>query len=114
VILLLIQMKDVNSGMQAIEKPWEGLPIRVPPIAQALCNVAVVTQVGYGESTKFWIDRWIQGKTAAEWAPNLLQLLPKRARQQRSVSQGLQNRKWASDIQGALTVQVLGSICQDY
>jgi hypothetical protein len=88
-------------------RPREGLPIRVPPIAQALCKVAVVTHVGNGESTKFWTYRWIQGKTAAEWAPNLLQLVPKRARRQRSVSQGLQNRKWVSDIQGALTVQVL-------
>jgi hypothetical protein len=80
--------------------PWAGLPIRVPPNALALCKVAVVTTVGNGESqsTKFWTDCWLQGKTVAECTPNLFLLIPKRDRRQRTLVQGLQNRRWVSDI----------------
>lgn len=87
--------------------PWEGLPVHVSRMAHALFAMDVVTEVGNGENTKFWDDRWINGSTVVELAPNLIQLIPKRARGQRTVSQALNNRRWISNIQGALTVQVL-------
>jgi hypothetical protein len=61
-------------------RPWEGLPVHVPRMAHALFAMAVVTEVGNGENTKFWDDRWINGSTVVELAPNLIQLIPKRAR----------------------------------
>ncbi|WVZ54094.1 LOW QUALITY PROTEIN: hypothetical protein U9M48_004954 [Paspalum notatum var. saurae] len=88
-------------------RPWAGMPIHIPNNARALFNVVVETIVGNGESTKFWSDRWLQGKTAAEVAPDSIKLVPKRTVKQRTVAQALNNNSWARDIKGALTVTVL-------
>lgn len=58
--------------------PWAGLPTQVPHSAKALFDITVDSIVGNGETIKLWSDRWLQGKTAAEWAPNLIKLIPKR------------------------------------
>ncbi|WVZ75533.1 hypothetical protein U9M48_023578 [Paspalum notatum var. saurae] len=92
-------------------RPWAGLPIQVPAKARALFDMAVVTSVGNGSDTKFWMDRWLQGKTMAEWAPNLFRLVPKRVVKRRTVSQALTNRSWVADIRGALTVQWMDWSC---
>jgi hypothetical protein len=60
--------------------------------------MTVETKVGNGVDTKFWTDRWLLGSTVGELAPNLLQLIPKRARRQCFVSQALSNRRWVTDI----------------
>ncbi|WVZ53711.1 LOW QUALITY PROTEIN: hypothetical protein U9M48_004616, partial [Paspalum notatum var. saurae] len=88
-------------------RPWEGLPIQVPLNAQALFAAAVETDIGNGEDTKFWTDRWLQGCTIAELAPNLIKAVPTRARKRLSISQALTNRRWIADIKGALSVQAL-------
>jgi len=43
----------------------------------------------------------------AEIAPKLYKAVPKRVVRSRTVAQALNNRVWASDIKGALTVPVL-------
>lgn len=88
-------------------RPWEGLPIEVPRQARAMFQVAVATIVGNGQSTKFWTDRWLHGQTIQEIAPHLFDIIPKRFVKQRTVAQGLTDRAWVADIQGALTVQII-------
>ncbi|WVZ76358.1 hypothetical protein U9M48_024338 [Paspalum notatum var. saurae] len=88
-------------------RPWEGLPVNVPRNAQALFAAAIQVAVGSGKDTLFWTDRWLQGNSLAELAPNLVLAISKRARKQRTVFQALTNRRWVKDIRGALTVQVL-------
>ncbi|WVZ85170.1 LOW QUALITY PROTEIN: hypothetical protein U9M48_032120 [Paspalum notatum var. saurae] len=88
-------------------RPWAGLPIHVPLKARALFDAAVSTTVGNGDSTKFWADRWLQGKTVAEWAPDLFRAIPTKIIKRRTVSQALFNRSWVDDIKGALMVQVI-------
>ncbi|WVZ97140.1 hypothetical protein U9M48_042695 [Paspalum notatum var. saurae] len=84
-------------------RPWAGLPVQIHRNAKALFDVAVV----YGESVKFWTDRWLLGKTVAEHCPSLIKLIPKRVLKRRTVAEGLTDRNWVSDIRGALSVQVL-------
>ena len=79
----------------------------MPCDAQDLLKVAVQTMVSNGASTKFWSDRWLHGKTIADYAPSLIQIIPKRAVKQQMLGQALHNRIWVSDIKGALTVEVL-------
>lgn len=62
---------------------------------------------GSGEDTKFWTARWLHGSTVADLAPNLIQIIPKSAKRQLTVSQTLNTRKWVADIPDALTVQVI-------
>jgi hypothetical protein len=40
-------------------------------------------------------------------ASHLTALVPKRAINQRTVAQGLENRRWVTDIKGALTVTIM-------
>lgn len=53
-------------------RPWAGLPIQVPSNVQTLFDMAVVTSVGNGESTKFLLI-----PKTADLAPNLFLLIPK-------------------------------------
>ncbi|WVZ94059.1 hypothetical protein U9M48_040001, partial [Paspalum notatum var. saurae] len=87
-------------------RPWADLSLQVPKMARTLFDAAVNFIIGNCENTLFWADRWVQGKTIAEIAPNLL-VIPPRVVKKRTVSQALNNRSWVFDIRGALTVQVL-------
>ncbi|WVZ70115.1 hypothetical protein U9M48_018809 [Paspalum notatum var. saurae] len=88
-------------------RPWEDPPIQIPRNAEALFAAAVNVNVGNGEDTLFWIDRWLNASSVAELAPNLVMIVSNNARKQCTVAQALTNRRWATDIQGSLTVQVL-------
>lgn len=58
--------------------------------------------VGDGLSCRSWTDHWINGWTAAEIAPLVYDLVPHRRRKIRLVHDGMHNRAWVQDIQGAL------------
>ena len=88
-------------------KPWVGLPIQIPQITQVLFDVAIESLVGNGEGTKFWADRWLQGKSIQDFAPDLIKLVPKRISKKRTVKEALNNRRWVFNIKGTLTVQVI-------
>lgn len=60
----------------------------MPRKACALFNAAVVINIGDGNSTCFLADHWLQGKTVAEWAPNLISVVPKRIDQRGTFSSG--------------------------
>lgn len=87
------------------DRPWAGLHVLVPAKAKALFDVAVDAVFGNGEEILFWKDRWLDGHTLAELAPNLVKTVPKRIANRRTVVQALTVQ--VHDIKGALTVQVL-------
>ena len=86
-------------------RPWAGLPIEVPAKAKALFDMAVDSVVGNGESILFWTDRWLNGSTMAELAPNLLRAIPKWVVNSRTVAQALQNRSWVWGLLDGVVLQ---------
>ncbi len=79
----------------------------MPRVSHELFSMAVKTCIGDGQSTLFWMDRWLEGKTVSEIAPNLTKLIAKNTVRRCTVVQALDNKKWVTDINGPLTVQVL-------
>jgi hypothetical protein len=53
---------------------------------------------GDGQTGRFWEDRWINGHTVREIAPQLYACIPKRRRKSRTIAAGLQGNSWARDI----------------
>lgn len=58
--------------------------------------------VGNGQTCRFWEDHWLDGQTMSEIAPLVYNRVPKRRRKTRLVRDGLLNRAWITDIQGAM------------
>ena len=56
----------------------------------------------------FWEDRWIEGRSIAELVPLLYNCIPKRRRKVRTVADGLQEHRWASNIQDTLGIPEIG------
>jgi hypothetical protein len=63
--------------------------------------------VGNGAHTLFWTDKWLLGQNVCSLAPRLFAIIPKRIANRRTVLEALSNRKWISDIKGALSVGVI-------
>jgi hypothetical protein len=72
----------------------------------------VTTEVGNGTNTKFWKDKWLNGKRIADLFPRLIGAIPKRVINCRTVHEAIVSAKWISDIRGALSVGVLTDYLQ--
>jgi len=88
-------------------KPWAAFPISINKNAQALFSMALTTTVGSGSQTKFWTDRWLNGKSIELLASHLFACVPKRRAKNRMVDDALRDNTWVHDIQGHHTVAVL-------
>lgn len=84
-------------------KPWANLPIQVSNEVASLLSMAVVTEVGNGSSTFFWMDKWLDGKGIHDIAPLVFALVPKRRTTKRTVLEALTEEKWIEDIQGEIS-----------
>ena len=88
-------------------RPWATLPDHTENLVLDMFCASISVEIGNGQRSYFWTDRWIQGKGIRELAPALLAAVRPRVQQHRTVAQGLLNRAWVRDITGALTVQVI-------
>jgi hypothetical protein len=59
---------------------------------------SVVSMIGNGANTLFWSDRWLNGKTVQDLAPEVICMVGSRTITSRTVAQVLANWQWVSDI----------------
>ena len=65
----------------------------------------VKIQLGRGDRIRFWTDRWIDGKSVNDIAPAILQLVPMRTRNRRTVQEALVDNRWTLDMVGELPLE---------
>jgi hypothetical protein len=88
-------------------RPWADLPIQVPSKARSFFSTMLISVVGNGANTLFWVDKWINGKKVSDIALRLFYTIPERITNRRTVQEALVNRRWIGDIKGTLTVGAL-------
>jgi hypothetical protein len=62
-------------------------------------------EVGDGESILFWRDRWINGRSVDDIAPEVAALVPTRRKNMRKVGDALHEDVWLSDVSGDLSIE---------
>ena len=97
-----LQMRWLWLEKTRPDRPWAGLQIPVYSNTSAMFAIAVETMVGNGRNTLFWTDRWLHGCCLGDLAPNVIQCVPVRIRNKRTVNEALQDNLWVSDIRNAL------------
>lgn len=63
--------------------------------------------MGDGNLALFWKDRWNDGVSPCDIAPDLCRLIRPKIAKTRTVAEAIQERRWIADIVGRLTVNVL-------
>jgi hypothetical protein len=72
-----------------------------------LFNSSDVTFLGDGNSILFWQVPWLQGKSIADFAPDLVAVVAARHRRSTTVALAISSQCCIQDITGALTVPVI-------
>jgi hypothetical protein len=85
------------------DRYWVGLDFQVHPKASAMFAASIKSVVGDGASTLFWTDRWIQGKSIVDLAPDLVVAVPRRLLKRRMVQEALCSGIWANDVRNNLS-----------
>jgi len=85
------------------DRPWSDLELPTHPNSIALSSIAVTTEIGNGQNTLFWTDRWLHGCSTENLAPTVFARVSPRIRKRRTVAEALSNVQWARDIHGGLS-----------
>uniref|UniRef100_A0ACD5TRM4 Uncharacterized protein n=1 Tax=Avena sativa TaxID=4498 RepID=A0ACD5TRM4_AVESA len=70
--------------------------------------VAIICEVGSGQNVSLWSDRWIDGHSTSQIAPDLVQFIEPSKALQKTVAVALTVRNWIRDISGTLTIPSIG------
>jgi hypothetical protein len=81
----------------------------VPGQVQTFFKLVVISVVGSGANTLFWMDRWLNGQSIADLAPRqvLLDVVPRRIANRCTVEEAMADYSWVMDIRGDLPVEVI-------
>ena len=92
-------------NLRANEKrPWCDLAEPEDEHIRALFNTTTKVALGNGERTMFWLDKWINGKTIQDIAPNVYEITNPEIKAKRTVAQALNNGAWIEDIKRPVTI----------
>lgn len=83
---------------------WAGLDRQFCAKEQAFFFGSTHMVIGNGHNTKFWEDRWINGRSVRDITHLLHACIPKRCRKNRTVPEGMQAHLWVRDIHDVLGV----------
>lgn len=87
---------------------WADLPLPKERQVTIICAASITVLLGDGNLALFWKDRWINGRSIGEIAPHLIQAVPRRCINGRTVRDALNGRRrWIGDIWGSRTTPVL-------
>jgi hypothetical protein len=90
------------------ERLWTSLPHKNDHIVRAMFEASTSVQVGSGTRALFWRDRWLDGASIDQFAPDVVATVQRRrAYKSRSVADALQDSQWIGDITGSLSVSAL-------
>jgi hypothetical protein len=89
------------------DKTWSRYFFSVDWSAQAFFDASVTVQVGDDSRVLFWSNRWLNGCSILQLAPDLCNAVPPRIRKSNSVRDALSGRRWIRNITFARTVPVV-------
>ena len=93
-------------GRTAHDSCWARLPFRSEKSIAAIAAVSMTVNIGDGASARLWTDSWASVGALCHYAPNLYAAIS-RAGKKRSLKDGIFQNRWARDLVGAPTTQVL-------
>jgi hypothetical protein len=82
---------------------WHGLSIPIQQQVKDLFAASLISHVGNGTNTLFWTDKWLNGCSIRELAPEVVSKVDKRALTTMSVAQAPVNRQWIANIKTLVT-----------
>jgi len=85
------------------DRPWIDLELPSQSNSLALFSIAVRTELGNGNNTLFWTDRWLHGCSVENLAPEVFASVSPRVRKRQTVAEALDNNKWVSVIRRSLS-----------
>ncbi|GJN24054.1 hypothetical protein PR202_gb11765 [Eleusine coracana subsp. coracana] len=80
------------------DRPWTDLELPSNPNALALFAIATYTEVGNGNNTLFWSDRWLHGFSIENLAPAVFNSIAPRIRKTWTVAEALDGAVWVQDV----------------
>jgi hypothetical protein len=86
-------------------RPWQGLPALKDKEAEGVFRSLSTFSIGDGRKTLFWHDRWINGFTAEELAPEVTAKVLTRRKNTRWVAEALENDEWLNVIEEELRLE---------
>jgi hypothetical protein len=76
-----------------------------------LFQAATTFSLGNGESTYFWLDRWLRGQTLQELAPTVVAAVKPRKRKS-TVAQALVQNAWVRHIEGPVSILLVVEVAR--
>ena len=87
------------------DKAWSPLMTPVDEKIRHLFNAAARVEVGNGEKTFFWTDKWVLGRSVENIAPEDYHAVNTMIRATRTVAEGLPECNWIKDIKKPINIQ---------
>ena len=84
-----LQMRCLWFQKTIPSKPWVGLEIPEHFNSKNLFANALLSQVGNGSNTLFWLDHWLHGKSLVDLAPDVVACVPNSLVLKRSMQSAL-------------------------